>query len=560
MEHPFGAWSLVPPLLAIVLAMATRRVVMSLAAGIWAGSLIVWRGNPLIALADTLEIRLWRNLINEELLRVFAFTLLMGAMVGVVHRGGGMHGVVDVISRWAKNRTRGQLTTWFLGLLVFFDDYANTLLLGGTMRPLSDRLRISREKLAYVVDSTAAPVAGLALISTWVAGEIGYIGEGLEQLGLGDNVPTAFTLFVQSIPYRFYVLYALLFVPLVAILRRDFGAMLTAERRAASGRVAEWQSTMNHVNDPATNELSAADASLRRWYNAVIPIVIVLGVVLSLLLATGASELGLTSWANLQESIRGNDISWWQLFGNGDSYLALVYASLAGLLAANLLVWTQRILSIAEIKQAAIAGARAMVPALMILWLAKCLADVTGSFDPQADHISKLGSAEYLGTLLYDAESGTANVSAGWMPTVVFLLASAVAFSTGTSWGTMGILMPLAIQVTYRLLSVNSGETSADVEHPIMIAAIGSVLAGAIFGDHCSPISDTTVLSSQASGCDHMAHVWTQIPYALFVATIAVICGTLPIGWGISVWPVLGTGAALLVIGLLLMGRTVEEV
>lgn len=232
---------MLPPLVAIGLAIATRRVVASLLAGVFTGALIIAAGNPLVAIARTLETHLWSSLSDSDHIRVFVFTLLMGAMVGVMQSSGGMEAIVNGVAPLARGRRGGQLTVWLLGLIVFFDDYANSLLLGNTMRPLTDRLRISREKLAYLVDSTAAPVSGLALISTWVAGEIGYIQDGLEGTVIADSA-NAFQLFVSTIPYRFYVLFTLLMVPLVGLLGRDFGAMFIAERNALS-------------NEPATEDL-----------------------------------------------------------------------------------------------------------------------------------------------------------------------------------------------------------------------------------------------------------------------------------------------------------------
>ncbi|MEO1972193.1 MAG: Na+/H+ antiporter NhaC family protein, partial [Pirellulaceae bacterium] len=231
-----------PPVVAIVMAIATRRVVVSLLIGLVVGALI-WKGSPLAAiggltfmLRDSLAVyddveKAW----DIGHIKVLLFTLMMGAMVGTVHRNGGMAAVARGVANWASNRRRGQLATWGLGLIIFIDDYANSLLLGHTMRPVTDRLKISREKLAYLVDSTAAPVAGLALISTWVAGEISYIRDGLAGVTFAEGTAVdAFQLFMLSIPTRFYVLWALLFVPIVAWLQRDFGPMLAAERRAAT--------------------------------------------------------------------------------------------------------------------------------------------------------------------------------------------------------------------------------------------------------------------------------------------------------------------------------------
>lgn len=514
--------SLIPPLLAIVMAMATRRVLLSLFAGVFAGALIVCSGNPVLAVAQTMERYLWPSLSDPDHIRVFTFTLLMGAMVGVMQHSRGMEGLVSKLAPLARSRRGGQLTVWFLGLVVFFDDYANSLLLGTTMRPLADRLRISREKLAYLVDSTAAPVSGLAVISTWIAGEIGYIRDGYDQLNLVQPVD-GFEVFITTIPYRFYVLWALLFVPLVALLGRDFGPMWAAERRCRQRR------------SPADREDYAEGAALdgRYWFNAVIPVLITVVVTLFLILLTG--------WQSLVEAGEW-PASWLRTFGAGDSYLALVYGALCGLLTAVGLARVQGLLSWQASREAAFEGAKGVLTALAILWLAWALSAVT-SRDLQA--------GAYLGQWLH----GTVHVA--WMPTLVFIIACLMAFATGTSWGTMGVMMPLVIPTCYAMLAREHSAVSP--QDPILLAAIGSVLAGAIFGDHCSPISDTTVLSSQASGCNHVAHVATQLPYALLVGAVSIALGTVPVGWGAPVYPLLPCGMLVLVVALWIFGRPVTS-
>ncbi len=535
----YGWWSLVPPLVAIGLAIVTRRVIASLLLGSAIGVLILkdWSAswNPLTAVADLLETHLWASLCQPDHIRVFTFTALMGAMIGVIHRMGGMHGVVRSLTPWARTRRSGQMLTWVLGLLIFIDDYANTLLLGNTMRPLTDRLRISREKLAYLVDSTAAPVAGLAVISTWVAGEISYIQTGLNSLDLPGGTVDGFSVFVATIPYRFYVLWALMFVPLVALLGRDFGPMLQAERRALHDALDS--SAMPSGDPPAI----AADVP-HRWYNAVVPVLVTLSVTVWLLLLTGALKASGAHKASgaLTADVSGSSLI--QFFNNGDSYLALVYGSLAGLLVAVLMAALQGILTFAQSREAAFDGARLVLPALTILWLAWAISGITGE--------QYLGTGKYLGGLLQSS------IDVRWMPTIVFILSSFVAFSTGTSWGTMAILMPIVVGATYRMMEAQTGTT--DPYAPLLIASIGSVLAGAIFGDHCSPISDTTVLSSQSSGCNHVAHVWTQLPYALVVAAISILCGTLPVGFGLPVWPLLWVGLVAMILVLRLFGRRPE--
>ena len=571
----FGWWSVLPPLVAIGMAIATRRIVASLALGVLAGAVLLdpnWAAlgsnppagaslvkMPVTVTAAFFEQHLWTSLSDSQHLRVFTFTLLMGAMIGVIHRSGGMHAVVNGLAPFASTRRGGQLITWVLGLVVFIDDYANSLLLGNTMRPLTDRLGISREKLAYVVDSTAAPVSGLALISTWVAGEIGYIEAGFASLDL-EEAPSGLAVFIESIPYRFYVIWALLFVPLVAWFGRDFGPMLPAERdalrRLKEGRGLKDSSVFKDSMGSDPTSISNDPAALRdiphRWWNAVVPILAALGATIGLLVVTGYSATDFSEGAE----------SWWQdqiaILGNADSYVSLVYGSLSGLVTAVALALAQRLMSPEQIRTAAFDGAKLVLPSLAILWLAWALSGTTDE--------NNLGTGQFIGGLLRDPQPPAwlpsplaalieQLLTPRWMPTIVFILASFVAFATGTSWGTMGILMPIVVATTYEMLTADSG--AADPRHPLMIATIGSVLAGAIFGDHCSPISDTTVLSAQASGCDHLRHVRTQMPYAMLVAVVAVVCGTIPVGFGLPVWPILAVGVVVMALALLVIGRRV---
>ena len=557
-EHPFGWLCLLPPLVAILAAMVTRKVVFSLLLGVFCGSAITHHASPIPTAVDALETQLWRTLTDPGRMRMFAFTLLMGAMVGVINRCGGMRGLVALVTPAARTRRRGQLLTWLLGLVVFFDDYANTLLLGNTLRPVCDRLRISREKLAYLVDSTAAPVAGLAVISTWVAIEMDSIAEGLRNLEQSLDVE-AFSLFLTSIPYRFYMWTSLACVVLVGLLGRDFGPMLRAERRTMA-------------EPPRQDAENTQEACIAPWYYALLPIGVTLALVVTLVYATGSRDLDESqalTWTRIAE-----------IAGEGDSSLALQYGALAGLLTAAIMCRLGGRLRGDQILAAAGVGARTVLPALAILWTASTLSRMTGNqsadgrptstpFEHQ-DH--RLYTGAYLQSLLmgeqdnWDDDTGKAQGEVRgkeeraaaarkklWpLPTVVFALAAVIAFCTGTSWGTMGILLPMAIPLCVSLITV-AGESEI-ASHPILLGCVGSVLAGAVFGDHCSPISDTTVLSSQASGCDHLAHVQTQLPYALLVAIICVLLGTLPIGWGVSlIWLIplqlAATAAAFLILG-----------
>ncbi len=532
-KFPLGWLCLLPPLLTIVLAVLTRRVVLSLLLGIVVAVVIVqpaaevWTPGTLgTTLLNTLgslaEEHLWKSIFNEDHLRVFAFTSLLGMQVALIHRTGGMQGIVAWAMPLARSRRGGQVLTWCLGLIIFIDDYANTLLLGSTMRPLTDRLKISREKLAFLVDSTAAPVSGLALVSTWVATEISTMQLGYANAGI-DISQDAFGIFVLTIPSRFYVLYMLLFVLLCGWLCRDFGPMLAAERRAQS----------EHLDDPLVR--AASSQSKPRALNAILPISITVIVAVGLLILTGRQQL------EPGQIVAPTIKDWGQLIGQGNSYIGLLYGALAGLLTILALGRWQRCLALDDIRSGMTEGFLHVVPAMVILWLAWTLSNLTGG--------DYLKTGDFIA-----AQLSQVDLAAGWLPTLVFVLASGTAFATGTSWGTMGILMPIIVPLVYGLLEQQTGSAPAP-DHFILIASIGSVLAGAIFGDHCSPISDTTILSSRSSSCDHIAHVRTQMPYALTVGAVAIVLGTLPAGFEISSWLILPVGAVTLFLILLAFGK-----
>jgi len=579
MEHPFGWMSLLPPVVAIALAIVTRRAVLSLLAGLFCGALITNQGDLLRAIHDLFEVHLWPTVVDPGKLRVFSFTLLMGGLVGLVIRSGGMQGFVKLISPLARSRRGGQLTTWLMGMLIFFDDYANTLLLGNTLRPVCDRLRISREKLAYIVDSTAAPVAGLSLLSTWVAIEIDFIRQGLDGIDSAEGLAPV-DLFVASIPYRFYVIGALVMVPLIAWTGRDFGPMLAAERRRVSESDEKPADPDAEGASPASGEGRSSAAAMAashgvdeiplpdrmsHWGNAIVPIFVTLGVVILLIRQTGLAALGIDATEADPPTMR-------EIVGAADSSVALQYGSLCGLLVAMLMYRVQGLLTFAEMSHTIRRGAGLVMPAIAILWLASALSRMTSdqpvevypvvasdSQTPFAYRDHRLYTGDYLSQLIAGSDPSSAT-GQEWtlrmLPTITFLLAGVVSFCTGTSFGTMGMLIPLVLSLTHSLLSEQGGVTA---DNPLLLASLGGVLAGAIFGDHCSPISDTTILSSQASGCDHIAHVLTQMPYAILLAVIAVLFGTLPVGWGVSPLILIPIQLGCLVLFIRWFGRRATE-
>jgi Na+/H+ antiporter NhaC len=521
-----GTWlAVLPALLAIFGALLFRQVIVALFIGVWLGAWLI-TGNLalgwLTGLFATVELYVVAALTNPDYVAILLFTLMIGGMVGLIQKNGGTAGIVNVVVRWARSARRGQLATSVLGTGIFFDDYANTLIVGGTMRPITDSLRISREKLAYLVDSTAAPIATVALVTTWIGMQVGLIGTAVEGITGWDEGP--YSIFLRSLAYSFYPFLALFFVYAVALTRRDFGPMLRAERRAReSGQLFDPRSSVVAIQSEA-GELEPKTGTPARLINAVVPIVVLVGGVIVGLFLTG----------------EGDTI--WEIIGDADSYRAMMWASLAAVAVAIVLSVGQRILTLQEAVDAWYAGMKAMLLAVIILILAWALAEVN----------DVLATADYLVGILSDA------ITPGFLPTLVFVLAAATAFATGSSWGTMAILIPLVVPLAWGVVSAEAVDPFA--LSPILYASISAVLAGAVWGDHCSPISDTTILSSLATQCDHIDHVRTQLPYALVVGAAAVLLGLLPIGFGVPWWLCLPVAAAVLFAILQFFGRTSEPV
>lgn len=537
----YGWWSLLPPVIAIVLAILTRQVIVSLGVAIVVGALqLSWLEPGWSDFFKSLFVEhLWFQFWNTSHLQVFLFSVTLGAMVGIIEAIGGMESLARSLMRRVRTRRGGQLLVWGFGLGVFFDDYANTLLLGSTMRSAADRLRFSRAKLAYLVDSTAAPVAGLALVSTWVATEISLIGEGMQQAGIASTT-TPFAVFLASVPTRTYAILALVMVAAVAITKRDFGPMLREEQ-------LRW----SQPSSVAADEEDATDSPWL-WWTAVLPVAVCVGVIAVVLVQTGTQSVGESELSGLRY--------WGEVVGNADSYIALVIGSCAGfacaILASLAAIYGQQTKRRGSaIFWGSLRGAFQILPAMLILWLAWTLSGMTEGASYEDGELVRgpfLDTGGFISATLDDA-----NLAAWFLPTAVFIAAGFVALSTGTSWGTMALLTPLSVQ-----LAVAAGRAEgADVTDggPYLIAVVGAVLAGAIFGDHCSPISDTTVLSSRASGCDHILHVRTQLPYAIYVGAITLAVGTIPSGFGISPWISIPTGSVLIFAGLLLFGRNAES-
>ena len=529
-----GRGALLPPLLAIVIALVARRTVSALFVGIWVGAIVAathggrsWLGAVLPGLVDVFRIYLAREVVDSFRIEILGFVVALIAMVGVMTRCGGMLGIIEILQRYARTVRSTLGVTFGMGLLIFFDDYANCLLVGNTMRPLTDRLRVSREKLAYLVDSTAAPLAGISLLSTWIAFEVSTFASQLPAAGIPDN---PYAVFVYTIPFRFYSIFTLVFVALVVFMGRDFGPMRTAEQRARTTGALVRPGGRPAVSEGLTR-LGPSDAVRPDWRNGVIPIVVTLVVtLLEIFRSGGGVALLLDRPADLG---RLESITHILLEGSGAG--PLFVGALAGLAVAAGLALLAR-LPLREIGTAAASSTRSLGFAVVILFEAWMIGRVC----------QDLNTADYLIALF-----------SGWMvptlfPVLLFGIACLTAFATGSSWSTMAILLPNVVGLGAAL----------GAEHPLgplgmVTVSIGAVLEGAIFGDHCSPISDTTILSSVSCASDHIDHVRTQAPYALATASVAALLGYVPTllfeWWSFPIAFVCGVGV--LALGLRLFGR-----
>ena len=517
-----GWVSLLPAFTAIGVALIIRSVVPALLLGIWLGATALNSFTPkgaAVGLLDSFQVFVADAVADPDNAAIILFTMMIGGMVGIITRNGGMMAIVKMVVSRARTAMGAQVAAWLMGLMIFFDDYANTLVVGNTARPITDQLKISREKLAYIVDSTAAPVVSIALITTWIGYEVSLIDQALQGIKELEEVP-AYEIFLQSIPYSFYPILAIAFVFMVAVTGRDMGPMYAAEIRARRGKVVAADDDGGNATDGDTLE-PKADAPARPL-NAFIPIIVLVVALLGGLYATGEGD-----------TIR-------EIIGDANPYKAMMWASFIGALTAAAMSIGQRILTTHEAVDAWYGGARATLFGMIVLVLAWSMADVT----------TALNAKGYLITILGES------MPAAWVPAAVFVLAGITAFSTGTSWGTMGILVPLVVPLAWAVMSVN-GMTEAGDMH-ILYSSVSCVLAGAVWGDHCSPISDTTVLSSIASGCNHIEHVRTQLPYAMLVGFVAIVFGTVPGGYGVPPWVSLLVGGVILYVVLRLRGRQAD--
>ncbi len=533
-----GWLTLLPALLAIGLALWLREVILSLLLGVLSGAWIaggMTLGGLWSALLETIDRYILHALVppdgDSSHISIIVFSLMIGGLVGLISRNGGTRGIVKWIAPRARTSQHGQTATGLLGLAVFFDDYANTLVVGGAMRPVADKLKISRAKLAYLVDSTAAPVSSLALITTWIGFQVGLLDEALKHTGLAND--GGYALFLDMLPYNFYPLLAIAFVFVIALTGRDFGPMLKSER-AAQRLGAEGS---GHTPATAAGPEPEEEADMRppedikhSALNAVIPIALLIAATIVGLFVTGGGDVARDFFGAGDEAAR----SIRDIIGAADSYKAILWASLLSVITAGLLGVVRRLMTLEEGVKAWFAGARSMLFAMVVLVMAWSLAAVNADLGTAG--VITAGIGDWLPVFL--------------LPALVFVLAAATAFATGSSWSVMSILIPIVVPLAAAMVGL---------DNPVFFMSAAAVLAGAVWGDHCSPVSDTTILSSMAAGCDHIEHVRTQLPYALLVGGTALFVCLVPVALGAPWWLMLPAAVGLLFFVMRRFGKQAGE-
>ncbi len=505
-----GSWlSILPPLIAVGLAFLTKRIFFSLGLAIFAGA---WLTNVASsgkwldfgAFSRFFAI-FFENLLDPWNLKVIAFVLCILAMISLMVVSRGLTAMVNKLANWVNSRRKSQLFTYLAGLAVFIDDYANTMIIGASMRPMTDQYRISREKLAFIIDATAAPVAGLAVISTWIGYEVGLFSDGAQSLNLDKD---GYTIFLDAIAFRFYCILMLAMVLLTIWRGRELGKMHDAEMRALNtGRLIADDARI--ASGKTHTMLNADNQSHPQLGSALLPMIVLFAVLFVGLWIDGNGMQQLKeSWFNLV-----NPMAWYEVIqATQNSSTVLLLSAVCGLLTA---IFSARLYAKTPKKtlnRALLASLKSSLTPIGILLMAWSLKTITNDLHTGDYLVATL--SPYLDPLL--------------LPAIIFVIAAITAFGTGTSWGTMAILIPIAFPLGYALDGNSYGL--------ITIVCLAAVLDGAIFGDHCSPISDTTIMSSIASHCDHMHHVRTQLPYSIVVGLTAIIVGYLPAAAGLPAW------------------------
>ncbi|MFI3257312.1 MAG: Na+/H+ antiporter NhaC family protein [Spirochaetales bacterium] len=502
MEH-FGAWGLIPPLLTILLAFITKDVIVSLFLGILSGALIVAQGNPILAIMHLSDL-VADSVADGWNVRIFLFCALLGGLVGMLSKTGS----AGAFGRWASTKLKteksSQFMTFIFGIIIFIDDYFNSLTVGTIMRPISDKHNIPRAKLAYILDSTAAPICILAPISSWVVTVMSIVrtSEGFELLGMTD-----LEFFIRSVPYNLYAIAALFMVVFIIFTKRDFGPMLNSKKFAQqTGKL--WNEELYGV---ASGDITEETNSGAKPIDMLFPIIVlIISAITFFPVVTWLSAIDGENILTLTQSMSSMTLG--EAFNNTDSSYALFYAIIFTVFVTYIYYLARRLMNLTGASEAMRNGIKSMIPALIILAMAWAIGTIIKSSPADGG----------LGLGLFLSQVVIASGFPLWIiPAIVFVLSAVIAFATGTSWGTFGIMIPLVMPIATGL-AVGQGFAQAELTN-IAFICISAVLGGAVFGDHASPISDTTILSSTGASCPHLEHVATQLPYALFIAAISFL-------------------------------------
>ncbi|MBP5261432.1 MAG: Na+/H+ antiporter NhaC family protein [Clostridiales bacterium] len=461
-------WALIPPLVAILLALITKEVYSSLFFGIVVGGLFYANFNLVGTLEHVFQDGIVGVLSDSYNIGILVFLVFLGIIVAMMNKAGGSAAFGEWAAKHVKGRIGSQIATIVLGCLIFIDDYFNCLTVGSVMRPLTDRQKISRAKLAYLIDATAAPICIIAPVSSWAAAVSGFAPEGTNGL----------LLFIKAIPYNYYALLTIAMMILMAVFKLDFGPMKLHEKNAMEK--GDLFTVTEGIQESVDNEVKGNG----RVLDLILPI-------MSLIICCVIGMIYTGGYFDGETFINA--------FANSDASVGLVYGSFGGLLITVLLYLIRKTLNFKDCMDCIVEGFRAMVPAMAILTLAWSLKAMTDS----------LGAAEYVAGLVDASRGQFINL----LPAMIFLIAVGLSFATGTSWGTFGILIP----ITLKAFPLTEGGS------PLAIICVSACMAGAVCGDHCSPISDTTIMSSAGAQCNHIAHVSTQLPYALTCAGVSFV-------------------------------------
>ncbi|MCQ2578482.1 MAG: Na+/H+ antiporter NhaC family protein [Treponema sp.] len=493
-------WSLVPPIVAIALALLTKEVYSSLFVGIIIGGLF-YAISTAAGFSGFVDHVLQNGLISSVSdaynAGILVFLVVLGIMVALMNKAGGSAAFGEWAKKHIKTKVGAQIATIILGIAIFIDDYFNCLTVGSVMRPVTDRFKVSREKLAYLIDATAAPICIIAPVSSWAAAVAGFAGEG-------EN---GWALFCKAIPYNYYALLTIIAMFTLVFMKVDFGSM------------SKYEKALQMMSETSEETEERNGSSKGTVLDLIIPIV-----VLIVFCVLGMIYSGGFFTADAENSAYHNII---EAFSNADASVGLVIGSFGALIVTLILYLARRILTLKDMMECVPEGFKAMVPAILILSLAWTLKAMTDSLEAKA----------YVAGLITNAQG-----LKYFLPAIIFAIAVGLAFATGTSWGTFGILIPICIAAF------------PEVSDPIRIISISACMAGAVCGDHCSPISDTTIMASAGAKCDHVKHVSTQLPYALSVAVISFVCYIVA-GFVHNFYIPLAVGIACVIGGLVVMKK-----